>query len=70
MLLKLTFPSSGIILVGTNSLYVLETIFDNEKDLANEFQCIAAVNLVIWSFIFIVSIKGKGGTCALCASFT
>jgi KUP system potassium uptake protein len=42
---------------GTSPLYVLDTIFSNKNKLPNEFQCIGAVSLIIWSLILVVSIK-------------
>jgi len=42
---------------GTSPLYVLETIFHNKKTPPNEFQCIGAISLIIWSLILVVSIK-------------
>jgi KUP system potassium uptake protein len=42
---------------GTSPLYVLQTIFHNKKIPPNEFQCIGAISLIIWSLILVVSIK-------------
>jgi K+ transporter len=46
-----------IYLSGTSPLYVLDTIFSNKKQLPNEYQCIGAVSLIIWSLILVVSMK-------------
>lgn len=46
-----------ILFSGTSPLYVLETIFHNKSSPPNEFQCIGAVSLIIWSLILVVSIK-------------
>ncbi|CAF1102347.1 unnamed protein product [Adineta steineri] len=83
MTISLTFHSLGIIFgdIGTSPLYVLETIFHKKKTPPNQFQCIGAISLIIWSLILVVSIKysifilkadnkGEGGTFALCALLT